>query len=72
MYWEKVPAKSNYAELMHRMSAKVNGAVTLKYAPPGEQITDPENLVTCVDNDHVQVRSRQPCPFCEHHSQLCS
>lgn len=56
-YWEKVPSKLDYASLMHRMSSKVNGAVTLKYAPPGEEVVDPENLITCVDNDHVQVLS---------------
>ena len=52
-YHEKIPAMK-YADLMHYMSEKVNGAVTLKYAPPGEEV-DVNNLVTCVDDDHVQV-----------------
>lgn len=55
-YLEKVPSNMRYAELMHRMSEKVNGAVTLKYSPPGEEV-DVHNLVTCVDDDHVQVSS---------------
>lgn len=53
-YLEKVPSNMRYADLMHRMSEKVNGAVTLKYCPPGEEV-DVNNLVTCVDDDHVQV-----------------
>ena len=53
-YLEKVPSTMRYADLMHRMSEKVNGAVTLKYSPPGEEV-DVNNLVTCVDDDHVQV-----------------
>ena len=53
-YLEKVPSSMRYADLMHRMSEKVNGAVTLKYSPPGEEV-DVNNLVTCVDDDHVQV-----------------
>lgn len=54
-YLEKVPSSMRYADLMHRMSEKVNGAVTLKYSPPGEEV-DVNNLVTCVDDDHVQVQ----------------
>ena len=53
-YLEKVPSSMRYADLMHRMSEKVNGAVTLKYSPPGEEV-DVNNLVTCVDDDHVQA-----------------
>jgi len=59
-YHEKIPAM-RYADLMHYMSEKVNGAVTLKYSPPGEEV-DVNNLVTCVDDDHVQVRLSEPVP----------
>ena len=58
-YHEKIPAM-RYADLMHYMSEKVNGAVTLKYSPPGEEV-DVNNLVTCVDDDHVQVNFSPLC-----------
>lgn len=61
-YLEKVPSNVRYADLMHRMSEKVNGAVTLKYSPPGEEV-DVNNLVTCVDDDHVQARDSPSCHF---------
>ena len=63
-YLEKVPSNMRYADLMHRMSEKVNGAVTLKYSPPGEEV-DVNNLVTCVDDDHVQVGHVRLCWHCQ-------
>ena len=54
-YLEKVPSNLKYAELMHRLSEKVNGAVVVKYALPGEEV-DNNNLITCIDDEQVQVR----------------
>ena len=59
-YLEKVPSNLKYAELMHRLSEKVNGAVVLKYALPGEEV-DNNNLITCIDDENVQVRLESFC-----------
>ena len=59
-YLEKVPSNLKYAELMHRLSEKVNGAVVVKYALPGEEV-DNNNLITCIDDEQVQVRLVSSC-----------
>lgn len=55
-YLEKLSPGLKYADLMHMVNEKINGSAIFKYTPPGEPLS-PYNLVTVVDDDHVQVTS---------------
>lgn len=53
---EKLPYSIRYADLMHLVNEKTNGATIFKYTPPGEK-PGPNNLVTVLDDDHLQVNT---------------
>lgn len=52
---DSVPTHFKYADLAFRLTEKVNGAVSIKYLPPGETL-DPDNLIGVWDDADVQVR----------------
>ncbi|KAK9788455.1 hypothetical protein WJX73_009181 [Symbiochloris irregularis] len=50
---DSVPTHFKYADLAFRLTEKVNGAVSIKYLPPGEML-DPDNLIGVWDDADVQ------------------
>ena len=54
IHLESIPRTWRYADLMHRLAERSNGAVSLKYFEPSDEI-DPDNLITVSDDDDLQV-----------------
>ena len=52
---DSIPATFRYADLAFRLTEKVNGAVSIKYLPPGEEV-DEDNLIGIWDDADVQVQ----------------
>ena len=51
---ESIPTRYRYADLMHRLAERCNGAVALKYFEPNDEM-HPDNLLTVSDDDDLQV-----------------
>ncbi|KAL3149707.1 hypothetical protein ABBQ38_013537 [Trebouxia sp. C0009 RCD-2024] len=51
--FQKLSTGFGYAQLMHKMCEKLASAVSLKYLPPGEELS-PDNLISVTDDDDVQ------------------
>lgn len=49
-----VPASWTYAELVFSLAEKVDGAVSVKYQLPGEEL-DPDSLISVSDDSDLQV-----------------
>jgi len=54
---ESIPTSWRYADLMHRLAERCNGAVALKYFEPNDEM-HPDNLLTVSDDDDLKVRSK--------------
>ena len=54
---ESIPTSWRYADLMHRLAERCNGAVALKYFEPNDEM-HPDNLLTVSDDDDLKVRLR--------------
>ena len=54
-FMHTVPASWQYAELMFSLAEKVDGAVSVKYQLPGEEL-DPDSLISVSDDSDLQVR----------------
>ena len=52
---ESIPTSWRYADLMHRLAERCNGAVALKYFEPNDEM-HPDNLLTVSDDDDLKVR----------------
>lgn len=62
LHLDSVPATFKYADLAFRLTEKVNGAVSIKYIIPGEEL-DEGNLIDIWDDADVQVPAPGPsCP----------
>ena len=53
-YLDSILATLRYADLAFRLTEKVNGAVSIKYLPPGDEL-DEDNLIGIWDDADVQV-----------------
>lgn len=51
-----MPETARYADLMFSLSEKVDGAVSVKYQLPGEEL-DPDCLISVNDDSDVKARS---------------
>lgn len=49
-----MPTTAKYADVMFGLAEKVDGAVSVKYQLPGEDL-DPDALITVADDSDVQV-----------------
>lgn len=58
-FLESLPEATGYADLMFSLSEKVDGAVSVKYQLPGEEL-DPELLISVNDDKDVKVGAA-PC-----------
>lgn len=56
-FMHTVPTSWKYAELMFSLAEKVDGAVSVKYQLPGEEL-DPDSLISVSDDSDLQVRRR--------------
>ena len=56
-FLESLPEATRYADLMFALSEKVDGAVSVKYLLPGEEL-DPEALISVNDDGDVKVGGR--------------
>ena len=59
-YLEKVPSNFKYADLLHRLSEKVDDAVSVKWLAPGDDL-DPEGLISLTDDSDLQVSGVLSC-----------
>lgn len=57
-FMQTVPVAWKYAELMFSLAEKVDGAVSVKYQLPGEEL-DPDSLISVSDDSDLQVRARR-------------
>ena len=55
-FMHTVPVAWKYAELMFSLAEKVDGAVSVKYQLPGEEL-DPDSLISVSDDSDLQVRA---------------
>lgn len=53
---DSIPVSFKYADLVFRLTEKVNGAVSIKYLLPGDEL-DEDNLIGVWDDADVQVLS---------------
>lgn len=53
-FLESLPEATGYADLMFSLSEKVDGAVSVKYQLPGEEL-DPDLLISVNDDKDVKV-----------------
>ncbi len=60
---ESIPTTWRYADLMHRLAERCNGAVALKYFEPNDEM-HPDNLLTVSDDDDLKVRTRPAAGSC--------
>lgn len=51
-----MPESARYADLMFALSEKVDGAVSVKYQLPGEEL-DPDCLISVSDDGDVKART---------------
>ena len=56
---DSIPVTFKYVDLAFRLTEKVNGAVSIKYLPPGDEL-DEDNLIGIWDDADVQVRIPMP------------
>ena len=59
---DSIPVTFKYADLAFRLTEKVNGAVSIKYLPPDDQL-DEDNLIGIWDDGDVQVCSPDRRPY---------
>lgn len=55
-FMQTLPVTWRYAELMFSLAEKVDGAVSVKYQLPGEEL-DPDSLISVSDDSDLQVWS---------------
>jgi hypothetical protein len=55
-FLESLPDTTRYADMMFSLSEKVDGAVSVKYLLPGEEL-DPDSLISVNDDNDIKVRS---------------
>jgi len=53
-FLESVPVSWKYADLVFSLAEKVNGAISLKYQLPGEDL-DPDGLISVADDSDIAV-----------------
>ncbi len=53
-FMQTVPLSWKYAELVFSLAEKVDGAVSVKYQLPGEEL-DPDSLISVSDDSDLQV-----------------
>eukprot|EP00887_Chlorella_sp_A99_P004451 scaffold30.g4451.t1 len=58
-FLESVPRRWRYADLMFSLAEKVDGAVSVKYQLPGEEL-DPDSLISVADDGDIEARAG-PC-----------
>ena len=51
---ESVPVSWKYADLVFSLAEKVDGAISLKYQLPGEDL-DPDALISIADDSDISV-----------------
>ena len=54
-FLESVPVSWKYADLVFSLAEKVDGAISLKYQLPGEDL-DPDGLISVADDSDIAVR----------------
>lgn len=59
-FLESVPDTTRYTDLMFALSEKVDGAVSVKYQLPGEEL-DPDSLISVNDDADIRVRNAWCC-----------
>lgn len=55
MFNESVPSSYRYADLCLKLNDKVGYTTSIKYQPPGEELS-PDELVSISGNDDLKVR----------------
>ena len=53
-FLESVPPTWRYADLMFSLAEKVDGAVSVKFQLPGEEL-DPDSLISVADDGDIDV-----------------
>ena len=53
-FLESVPVSWKYADLVFSLAEKVDGAISLKYQLPGEDL-DPDALISIADDSDISV-----------------
>ena len=61
-FLESVPVSWKYADLVFSLAEKVDGAISLKYQLPGEDL-DPDGLISVADDSDIAVSFIFPQQF---------